>query len=729
MQRNRPRFASRVFNLSLNPDEYEELDEELSELEEVEQAEEQGGKEGEGEREEDGKGLASLSFVIDLTSEGDSDQESEIGIEAGIEGDIEYDAESEVSSGTESEPDLPSASRSTTQRSLSESDAEPSVDLEAGTMDSNTIDRLRADSISRLAVAWNDIFLKYGKPVEELPPDDVFDLWSGTLIVDNGVLKSKPRVLFGALSTREPDDLFATKRTRVSPESETGEDDDAHDQDPFNHWHDDRNRRRPLQTEDKDYGRNGLMSIPKASPNEFLGSPSPLRQHQGRLCHEDLRATTKYPQGSSKDYDHEPWEQRPLSFAKKLEGRYSGEGEEDEDKVCSEMEGGGQEGYAGGEITDEEITDEEITDEEITDEEITDKRDYPVVEIASEDIYSEEEIEEENYSEEEIENKENYSEQEIEDEGNYSEEETEDEEKCSDEGIEEKNYLAEEIDKDYLEEVDEDEENYSEEENSYHTEADYLPDETSPSETHDQWVHQLPNTAPGSLVRREEGLDEKDEYNNYPEDFDHLWPLDDVSRQHSEAHSPWEHLAATNRIEWTTEGEGNRSSSIMTTPSKRKLKEDGHARSWFSPSWKNLVPPAAYLAETGSEIEEEEGSDDYDEEDDFVPQQRYNPHPATPQRLKASFRLGKKLMRESVPPFTRSEPPVHMMRACTRALRDSLILRTPLPYAVVPSSPTLSSTPPPTSLVSAQPPPSKRQRSECKFDHSPKEGHNNIKQT
>ncbi|KAF9953556.1 hypothetical protein BGZ72_005339 [Mortierella alpina] len=59
---------------------------------------------------------------------------------------------------------------------------------------------LREESVQRLANAWLDIFTRYGKETSELPPDDEIDLRTGELIVDNGVLASQSRTLFGTLT-------------------------------------------------------------------------------------------------------------------------------------------------------------------------------------------------------------------------------------------------------------------------------------------------------------------------------------------------------------------------------------------------------------------------------------------------------------------------------------------------------------------------------------------------
>ncbi|KAF9944525.1 hypothetical protein BGZ70_004569, partial [Mortierella alpina] len=59
---------------------------------------------------------------------------------------------------------------------------------------------LREESVQRLASAWLDIFTRYGKDTSELPPDDEIDLRTGELIVDNGVLASQSRTLFGTLT-------------------------------------------------------------------------------------------------------------------------------------------------------------------------------------------------------------------------------------------------------------------------------------------------------------------------------------------------------------------------------------------------------------------------------------------------------------------------------------------------------------------------------------------------
>ncbi|KAF9113088.1 hypothetical protein BGX27_002244 [Mortierella sp. AM989] len=62
------------------------------------------------------------------------------------------------------------------------------------------LNKLRQESLERLSQAWLDIFERYGKDVSELPPDDEIDLATGELLVDNGVLRSRSKAIFGTLT-------------------------------------------------------------------------------------------------------------------------------------------------------------------------------------------------------------------------------------------------------------------------------------------------------------------------------------------------------------------------------------------------------------------------------------------------------------------------------------------------------------------------------------------------
>ncbi|KAK3828456.1 MAG: hypothetical protein J3Q66DRAFT_434987 [Benniella sp.] len=67
-----------------------------------------------------------------------------------------------------------------------------------------TLMELRKASLDKLALAWLDICFRYGKTSADLPPDDVVDLATGRIIVDNGFLRSRPSMAFGSLTRPGP---------------------------------------------------------------------------------------------------------------------------------------------------------------------------------------------------------------------------------------------------------------------------------------------------------------------------------------------------------------------------------------------------------------------------------------------------------------------------------------------------------------------------------------------
>jgi hypothetical protein len=67
-----------------------------------------------------------------------------------------------------------------------------------------TLMELRKASLDKLALAWLDICIRYGKTSADLPPDDVVDLATGQIIVDNGFLRSRPSMAFGSLTRLGP---------------------------------------------------------------------------------------------------------------------------------------------------------------------------------------------------------------------------------------------------------------------------------------------------------------------------------------------------------------------------------------------------------------------------------------------------------------------------------------------------------------------------------------------
>ncbi|KAF9343097.1 hypothetical protein BGX26_006272 [Mortierella sp. AD094] len=129
----------------------------------------------------------------------------------------EYESEEEYDAESEAEPEQqelqsvialgPAPSTASTKQSAgsdSEAHSLPSLREDDDDIDSTESDfnlaKLRQESLERLSQAWLEIFERYGKDVSELPPDDEIDLATGELIVDNGVLRSRSKAVFGTLT-------------------------------------------------------------------------------------------------------------------------------------------------------------------------------------------------------------------------------------------------------------------------------------------------------------------------------------------------------------------------------------------------------------------------------------------------------------------------------------------------------------------------------------------------
>ncbi|KAF9998758.1 hypothetical protein BGZ80_005159 [Entomortierella chlamydospora] len=146
-------------------------------------------------------------------SEREDEEQFEENSENEHESKEEYDAESEAEpkqreprSVFASGPALSAASTKQKQSAGSDSEAHslPSLREDSDDVDSTESDfnlaKLRQESLDRLSQAWHEIFERYGKDISELPPDDEIDLATGELIVDNGILRSRSRTIFGTLT-------------------------------------------------------------------------------------------------------------------------------------------------------------------------------------------------------------------------------------------------------------------------------------------------------------------------------------------------------------------------------------------------------------------------------------------------------------------------------------------------------------------------------------------------
>ncbi|KAF9171567.1 hypothetical protein BGX21_010053 [Mortierella sp. AD011] len=152
-------------------------------------------------------------------SEGDEDSEREGREQFEENSENEHESEEEYDAESEAEPEqrelqsvfasgsaLSTASAKQKQSGGSDSEAHslPSLREDSDDVDSTESDfnlaKLRQESLDRLSQAWHEIFERYGKDISELPPDDEIDLATGELIVDNGILRSRSKTIFGTLT-------------------------------------------------------------------------------------------------------------------------------------------------------------------------------------------------------------------------------------------------------------------------------------------------------------------------------------------------------------------------------------------------------------------------------------------------------------------------------------------------------------------------------------------------
>jgi hypothetical protein len=145
--------------------------------------------------------------------------------------------------------------------------------------------------------------------------------------------------------------------------------------------------------------------------------------------------------------------------------------------------------------------------------------------------------------------------------------------------------------------------------------------------------------------------------------------------------------------------------------------ENGHKHTWFSPSWKKLKPPEAYLAETSSDEDPGQAGSEHDDAEEDEPEPRFDPHSTTTR----PSRTTSKILAFKAPPARPSRPRIHQQRMPpkAKALLDTLMAKREACPRVVPSSPNSYSTTSVVSSVSPQPSSPKRKQGDVAFNLSP----------
>ncbi|KAF9349697.1 hypothetical protein BGX34_001640 [Mortierella sp. NVP85] len=181
----------------------------------------------------------------------------------------------------------------------------PDQEDEAGdfepTTSSKTLMDLREASLDRLAQAWLDICIRYGKDAADLPPDDEVDLATGQIIVDNGFLRSRSTALFGtltwlgedheeSLSRIENEGHRGAKRKRPHPNLKSNKQGDDMDEMYIQEEQSSQNQRPEIDDDDIGTSRKrmcyesdaseDLPSIPRRSPDIMSGWPNQSRRQE-----------------------------------------------------------------------------------------------------------------------------------------------------------------------------------------------------------------------------------------------------------------------------------------------------------------------------------------------------------------------------------------------------------------------------------------------------------------
>ncbi|KAK3820234.1 MAG: hypothetical protein J3Q66DRAFT_336627 [Benniella sp.] len=228
---------------------------------------------------------------------------------------------------------------------------------------------LREASLDRLAQAWLDICIRYGKDAADLPPDDEVDLATGQIIVDNGFLRSRSTALFGtltwlgedheeSLSEIENEEHRGAKRKRPHPDLKSSKQDD--DMDEMYHYdqhHDvqeeqSSQNQRP-ESDDDDIGTSmkrvcyesdtseDLPSIPRPSPDIMSGWPNQSRRQE----YPHYESMERYQDTSRLSWElprrHDLWRQDRIAFVDKPRDRnpYQGHQQEIDGDITEPLNG------------------------------------------------------------------------------------------------------------------------------------------------------------------------------------------------------------------------------------------------------------------------------------------------------------------------------------------------------------------------------------------------------
>ncbi|KAG0324753.1 hypothetical protein BGZ99_001474 [Dissophora globulifera] len=593
------------------------------------------------------------------------------------------------------------------------------------------LDELRATSLGRLAQAWMDIFERYGKDVAELPPDDEIDLRTGQLIVDNGVLRGQPKTLFGSLTSlgKELKKPLRQERQHLLTDPVPAPEKD-HTPQPTRHRH---SRRSPsLQAQDKTvfvtriggrkqwYHRrdevNNIMPTPPVPSSANWDTPTLPRPLLDLYPIADDLLSAQSPSHIQRRLDSKlPLEDMPAE--QDLDAMTVGEDESDDEDMENQSERDDDE-----EDGENWWKEDELPRPSSPSERQRTRRQELMLYQGPPTISDSESLDDMEKVDTDSTKIDNPLDRRISSftavRGDVVGLRRRLDITITDEPIEQV-YEIEAQD-------DTEPDDYRQSEISDDTETEDLPDASEHGELYNSFMHQPP-AIDNIAVTQASDEEEDDHFEN-----NIITELEDIRYHQSTPRRQQKHWAAPDhqglsmtapagleRDRWEGHTDAIDQTAIaMSTPKKRGLERDEVDGSWFSPSWRKLVPPMAYLAEEGSEDERIEEKLDEDEDEDFVPEPRYDPSLRTPQRLAASLRFGKELKLKSMPPFSRLDSSRPAMQPKAKALLDLLMSKKPLGHATVPSSSTIYSTASLASSVSPQPSPVKRHRPSLILDES-----------
>ncbi|KAG0221119.1 hypothetical protein BGX31_010176 [Mortierella sp. GBA43] len=625
-----------------------------------------------------------------------------------------------------------------------------------------SISELREGSIDRLAQAWLDICIRYGRDVEDLPPDDEIDLATGEVIVDNGFLKSRPHTPFGTLTwlsagPRESTPTPSTntqdpkKRKRSDyPEARSHDLDNDGDED----MESDRDHQQSIvigprssriqesRDDDDDIGASRKRvcygsdtNIDDLAPNRRhpdTRSVSPItdkryempysyREPKDRQCMLG-RSETEGGQGSNGEvaivfdltpYDPQPEfdvhysqdDPRPRVVVDSTSDNESDEGKENQrPREIGAAESHRENDHLYALSSHEEDKENDHLYALSSHEE--DKENYHLYALSSH-----EEDKENEHSEAFSDNEDGYRHfREGEDKENEQPDavsDNEDEYHHSQEEDDKENVQPntwEEARSDLIEEEEDDKENV------YPVPSDKLPLSASLNTLQQhlqvQIVDVIPapesdgqaNTRYPGQDRDGESEDEDKKYLSYLEAWNNNDPI------HSSAGMGKIHRSADQAIE------------LRINDLDKAHKENGHKPAWFSPSWKKLKPPEAYLTETSSDEDPGQAGSDHEDAEEDEPEPRFNPYPTTTQ----PSRTTSKIFASEAPPARPSRPRIHQQRMPpkAKALLETLMAKREVCPHIVPSSPNPSTTSVVSSL-SPQPSSPKRKQGDVAFNLSP----------